>query len=116
VSQKNRTFTFFGEKFSKIFFQKSPIRGIFMQFLKNFRQKMHKYVFLAHPVYVVADSELASRFRIINLDSNSSRLRLWPWPWPWPWPRLRLKPKPKQKKNSRRFRIKIDDHKSASES
>ena len=33
---KNVLLLFFGEKFS-IFFQKSPIRGIFMRFLKNFR-------------------------------------------------------------------------------
>jgi hypothetical protein len=34
MSQKNRTFAFFGEKVSK-FFQKSPIGGIFMRFLKK---------------------------------------------------------------------------------
>jgi hypothetical protein len=32
------------------FFQKSPIRGILIRFLENFRQKNAKVQFFAHPV------------------------------------------------------------------
>jgi hypothetical protein len=61
--QKNRTFAFFGEKFSKFFFQKSPIRGIiFMRFLKIFRQEMQKYGFFWLTLYWSQDKSLYNLF------------------------------------------------------
>jgi ankyrin repeat protein len=50
--KKTVLWRFFDEKFSKFFFQKSPIKGIFMRLLKKIFAKKRKntLLFLAHPV------------------------------------------------------------------